>query len=207
MIEQGAVSTCVRALMCWVRDVRAPRGGSRRTRIAPARRRGSCARPADSEDATLGEAPAPLAHGPVRRAPALAARSLKHASEAAAHMPARAHARRHDASTSPLNTSVQQVGGKLLLSTRVQRVASLQMRRRVVQMAHGEHRRRDAIVQLRHIDARRQGQGPQIVQVGNCAAWWCARAATSMSARRLRAQAARRTAARAAAAPPRRGRP
>ena len=100
MIEQGAVSTCVRALMCWVRDVRAPRGGSRRTRIAPARRRGSCARPADSEDATLGEAPAPLAHGPVRRAPALAARSLKHASEAAAHMPARAHARRHDASTS-----------------------------------------------------------------------------------------------------------
>jgi len=36
---------------------------------------------------------------------------------------------------------VQQVGGKWLLSTRAQRVASLQMRRRVVQMAHGDYRR------------------------------------------------------------------
>ena len=90
---------CARSDVLGSRCARTSRS-SRRTRIAPARRRGSCARPADSEDATLGEAPAPLAHGPVRRAPALAARSLKHASEAAAHMPARAHARRHDASTS-----------------------------------------------------------------------------------------------------------
>ena len=112
--------------------------------------------PAGGENAALGEAPAPLTRDRVSQAPATAARLLQYASKASTHTPivqyVHVHAE-HNAMTKPLNAT-QQVGGKMVAPPHMQRVASLQMRRRVVQLPHGGEPQLVAHEQLCHVDVR-----------------------------------------------------
>jgi hypothetical protein len=74
--------------------------------------------PAGGKDAALGEAPAPLAYCPVRRASASAARLLQLASNTSTHVPIVQHVHvhaEHDAMTKPLNTTCSKLVGKWLL--------------------------------------------------------------------------------------------
>ena len=86
---------------------------------------------------------------------AIAAARVEHL-DAHADRAARARARgarRHDKAA---EHHMQQVGGKMVAPPHVQRVASLQMRRRVVQLPHGGEAQLVAHKRLCHVDVRRQ---------------------------------------------------
>ena len=123
MIEQGAVSACACAVDRCVRAVRAPRGGSRRTRTASGRatatRRPAGKQACTSIAAALEEAPAPLTLGPIGLAPTSVAQSLQHASEASTHVPIVGHMHmhtKHDAMRKPL-CSMEMLLDKKVLSS------------------------------------------------------------------------------------------
>ena len=103
--DQGAVSTYACAAIRRVRAVaRTLRRKSPRANSCRPGARGTCAR--RQNDAALREAPPPLAHGLVRRAPASAARSLQLASQASTHMPVVQHVHmhaKHDAITAAMH--------------------------------------------------------------------------------------------------------